>query len=134
MEIEVEGDAVNYDVAAFWGYYLLLVKYFDYGELFGDIKNFLQIDLAKASKCVWFLRKNEELLFYEPYAMNLAGEGIEINVEKNFETFSAKVEFIVQQYENEIFSFDEYSFENLEVIICRYYGYIPRVKFKMQEE
>ena len=98
------------------------------------IKDFLQIDLAKASKCVWFLRKNEELLFYEPFAMNLAGEGIEITVEKDFETFSAKVKFIMQQYENEILSFDVYSFESLEVIICHYYGYIPRIKFRMREK
>lgn len=131
MEIELNSKAVNYEVATFWGYYLLLIKWFDYGELFGEIKDFLQIDLTKASKCVWFLRKNEELLFYEPYAMNLAGEGIEITVEKDFETFSAKVNFIMQQYENEVLSFDEYSFESLEVIICHYYGYIPRIKFKI---
>lgn len=134
MEIEVDSTAVNYEVATFWGYYLLLIKYLGYGELYRDIKDFLQIDLEKASKCVWFLRKNEELLFYEPLAMNYAGEGIEITGEKDFDAFSAKVKFIMQQYENEILSFDEYSFESLEVIICHYYGYIPRIKFRMRKE
>ena len=66
----------------------------------------------------------------EPFAMNMAGEGIEITIEKTFEEFSAKVQFIMKQYEKDIFSFDEYSFKSLEVIICHYFGYIPRVKFE----
>ena len=32
------------------------------------------------------------------------------------------------QYEEEQFSFEEYSFKALEFIVCRYYGYLVRVK------
>ena len=38
------------------------------------------------------------------------------------------MEFIMSQYENEKFSFEEYSFEALEFIVCRYYGSIVRTK------
>ena len=34
----------------------------------------------------------------------------------------------MKQYETEQFSFDEYSFAALEFIVCRYYGYLVRVK------
>ena len=66
--------------------------------------------------------------------MNMAGEGIEITVEKTFEDFVTKVQFILKQYENDRFSFDEYSFKSLEVIICHYFGYIPGVKFELEKE
>ncbi len=134
VKIEESMGTVNYEVSAFWGYYLLLIEQFNYKELYESIKGFLKVDLENVSKCVWFLKKGEELLFYEPLAMNMAGEGIEITIEKTFEDFIDKVQFILEQYENDIFSFDEYSFESLEVIICHYFGYIPRVKFELEKE
>lgn len=106
----------------------------NFKELYESIKDFLKIDLKNVSKCVWFLKKEEELFFYEPLVMNTVGEGIEITVEKTCEDFSAKVQFILKQYEKDIFSFDEYSFKSLEVIICHYFGYIPRVKFELEKE
>ena len=130
VKIEESGEKVNYEVSAFWGYYLLLIEQMSSKELYESIKEFLKVDLKNVSKCVWFLKKEEEFLFYEPFAMNMAGEGIEITIEKTFEEFSAKVQFIMKQYEKDIFSFDEYSFKSLEVIICHYFGYIPRVKFE----
>lgn len=129
VKIEESIGTVNYEVSAFWGYYLLLIERLSSKELYESIKEFLKVDLKNVSKCVWFLKKEEELLFYEPLAMNMAGEGVELTVEKTFEDFSAKIQFIMKQYKKDIFSFDEYSFESLEVIICRYFGYIPRVKF-----
>ena len=134
VKIEESMGTVNYEVSAFWGYYLLLIEQYNYKELYESIKGFLKVDLENVSKCVWFLKKGEELLFYEPLAMNMAGEGIEITIEKTFEDFIDKVQFILEQYENDIFSFDEYSFESLEVIICHYFGYIPRVKFELEKE
>ena len=38
------------------------------------------------------------------------------------------------QYEKEKFSFEEYSFEALEFIVCRYYGYLVRVKREGQKD
>ena len=134
VKIEESMGTVNYEVSAFWGYYLLLIEQLNYKELYESIKEFLKVDLKNVSKCVWFLKKGEELLFYESLAMNMAGEGIEITVEKTFEDFVTKVQFILKQYENDRFSFDEYSFKSLEVIICHYFGYIPRVKFELEKE
>ena len=134
IKIEESMEAANYEVSAFWGYYLLLIEQLSCQELYEAIKVFLRCELKSVSKCVWFLKKEEELFFYEPLAMNTAGEGIEITVEKTCEDFSAKVQFILKQYEKDIFSFDEYSFKSLEVIICHYFGYIPRVKFELEKE
>lgn len=132
VKIEESMGTVNYEVSAFWGYFLLLIEQLSYKELYESIKEFLGNDLKDVSKCVWFLKKDEELLFYEPLAMNMVGEGIEITIEKTFEDFSAKVQFIMKQYEKDIFSFDEYSFKSLEKIICHYFGYIPRAKFELE--
>ena len=41
---------------------------------------------------------------------------------------------IMKQYEKETFSFETYSFDALEFIICRYYGYLPRVKREQPEQ
>ena len=59
--------------------------------------------------------------------MNLAGEGVELPVEMEYSDFKRKAEFILSHYKNEKMSFDEFNFESLEIIICRYYGYIPRI-------
>lgn len=134
MEIEINVGTVEYDVSAFWGYCLLLIFYLDDRELYEGLQEFLQIKLQKVSKCVWFLRKDEELKLYEYWGMNSAGEGIEITVEDEFELFKKKVDFVLAQYKDEKFTFDEYCFQSLEVMICHYYSYIPRVKFILEEE
>lgn len=130
VKIEESDETVDYEVSAFWGYYLLLIEELNLRDLYEIIKEFLKVDLKNVSKCIWFLKKDEELLFYEPYAMWRAGEGIEVKVERNFDEFCSIVQFILKQYQNDIFSFEEYSFKSLEIITCRYFGYIPRVKIK----
>lgn len=77
---------------------------------------------------MWFLSAEEETKFYDAYAMNQAGEGITIDVEKTFEKIKQNVQFIMKQYNSERFSFEEFSFEPLEFIVSRYYGYLVRVK------
>lgn len=129
MKIENKSDEVNYDVSAFWGYSLLLMHQFKCMELYAVLNKFLKQNLSSVTKCTWFLRKDEELALYNPWAMNLAGEGIEVPVEDDFNKFQNGVKFILEQYRDEAFSFDEYSFSSLEILICHYYGYIPRVKF-----
>lgn len=128
MEIEMKSGSVTYDFSALWGYYLLIIFYIDEKELYGHLQGFLNIELSKVSKCVWFLRKSEEKMFYDAWAMNTSGEGVAIDVEKNFDTFKKKMDFINKQYDD-VFSFEEYCFSGLEIMICRYYDYIPRVKF-----
>ena len=83
--------------------------------------------MEQVTKCVWFLRRDEEEMYYEPFAMNLAGEGIDLTVGKSYADFKQRTDFILSQYEEEKMSFDEFDFEALEMIVCRYYGYIPRV-------
>ena len=134
MEIEMNIGTVEYDVSAFWGYCLLIIYFFDDCILYEKLRGFLQKNLEMVSKCIWFLRKKEETYFYDSMAMNYAGEGIEITVEDKFDTFKKKVNFVLEQYKDEMFTFDEYSFMSLEVLICHYYSYIPRVKFSLLED
>ena len=95
------------------------------------MKIFLDDELKSVTKCVWFFRENEEDEFYNYYAMNLSGEGVSLELEKDYTTLQNKIKFILGQYESEKMSFDEYSFGVLEIIICRYYGYIPRVNYNL---
>ena len=131
MEIEMNPENIPYEVSACWGYYLLILFYMDERKCYDYLKVFLEEKLNKVSKCVWFLRAEEEIIFYEPWAMITAGEGIDITIEENFDMFKESVGFIIQQYDDEHFSFDEYCFPGLETMICRYYNYIPRVKLEV---
>lgn len=127
LAIEFEKDKPPYETTAFWGYYVLLICALDQSKIYDELKDFLNTDLENTTKCVWFLRKTEEEFFYSPYAMNRAGEGIEVHIEENFEKMNKAVSVIFEEYKNENFSFDEFSFKGLEYILCRYYKYIPRV-------
>lgn len=120
--------AEDYLTSALWGTMLKWMVLMGAEELYQQLQPFLKKDLAEVTKCIWFLRAEEEIKFYDAYAMNLAGEGVALDVEKTFEKMKENLEFIMQQYEGERFSFEEYSFEALEFIVCRYYGYLVRVK------
>lgn len=58
----------------------------------------------------------------------MAGEGVAFEIEKTFDQLSESVQFIMNQYKNEKFSFEEFGFRALEFIVCRYYGYLVRVQ------
>ena len=127
INIESRNLVEEYKYSGFWGYTLLCIVSLDFESLYNEIKEFLKDDLEQVAKCIWFLRKNEEEIYYERCAMNLAGEGVELPVEMEYSDFKRKAEFILSHYKNEEMSFDEFNFEPLEIIICRYYGYIPRI-------
>ncbi len=129
VAIEMKQVKEPYVTSAFWGYYLLLICIMDDRKLYELLFDFLRNDIKDVTKCVWFMRSNEELQFYDRYAMNAGGEGVEVQLAENYDTFRERTQYILQQYDNEKMSFDEYCFEGLEMIVCRYYGYIPRVKF-----
>ena len=118
---------LEYQTSSFWGYFMMLIYKYKNKELYEVAKEFANIDLKNICKCVWFLRKDEESVFYEKAAMNNGGEGIEINACEEYKDFCETLEFIIDHYKNEVFSFDIYGFSSLENIICRYYGYIPRI-------
>ena len=128
IAIDMGALAEDYQTSAFWGTMLEWIVLMDQSELYQFLQSFLKDDLKNVTKCVWFLRSEEESQFYDVYAMNQAGEGIALQLEKTFDKFKEKVIFIMKQYETEQFSFDEYSFAALEFIVCRYYGYLVRVK------
>lgn len=127
IDIEMGNIAEDYETSGLWGYFLLWIGVLREEGLYDQLKDFLDKDLKKVTKCVWFLRENEEQFFYEYDAMVRAGEGIELNPEKDFDTFVKKVDFILEQYKEEIFSYEKYSFPALEMLVCRYYGYVPKV-------
>ena len=79
-------------------------------------------------RSAWFLTAEEEIKLYDDYAMNQAGDGVAFEVEQSFDEAKENISFVMKQYEQETFSFETYSFDALEFIICRYYGYLPRVK------
>ena len=130
VKIEFRTNRETYDTSGFWGYFLLCIACVDYEELYNALKDFLEKDLQNVTKCIWFMRQKEEALLYDYYAMNLAGEGVALSTEKDYKTFKKRMKFILEQYKNEKLSFDEYCFESLEIIVCHYYGYIPRVNSK----
>ncbi len=121
----------EYKYSAFWGYTLLCIACLDFESLYNEINDFLNDDLKQVTKCIWFLRQDEEEIYYERYAMNLSGEGVELSAENNYTDFKRKANFILSQYENETMSFDKFNFEPLEIITCRYYGYIPRINVNL---
>ena len=84
--------------------------------------------LREVTKCAWFLRADEELKLYDRHAMNLAGDGTCFEIADNFQDLKKCVEFTINQYKDETFSYETYSFPALEFIVSRYYGYLVRIK------
>ena len=101
---------------------------FSESEIYSSIQPFLTKELNNVTKCAWFIRGEEEEKLYSKYAMHISGEGAEIETPNGFENFKMKTDSIMHEYENERFSFEEFSFYPLEFISCRYYGYLPRVR------
>ncbi len=114
---------------------LLWIALLNDEDTYNKIAAFLESDLKGVTKCVWFLRQKEEKMFYQRGAMVSAGEGVSIRLKKDFldyETFHGAMEYLFKQFEDELFSFDRYGFPALEMIVCHYFGYIPRVKLETE--
>ncbi len=126
VNLEFGNETEEYLTSGMWGMLLEWMSILQIREEYEAVQEFLKDDLRDVTKCIWFMRKYEESLYYDTYAMNLAGEGIAISVEESFELFDKKMKFIFEQYKEESFSFEIYGFQALEMIVCRYYGYIPR--------
>lgn len=128
VNMEFGNETEEYQTSGMWGMILEWMVILGLREEYEAIQGFLKNDLGGVTKCVWFLRQYEETLYYNKYAMNLAGEGIAIGAEDTFELLNKKMKFIFEQYKGEQFSFETYGFDALEMIVCRYYGYIPRAE------
>ena len=130
MNIEFGNSHEDYDTSGMWGYFLLWISKIDYKDLYNELVDFLAQGIRNVTKCFWILRKDEEKFLYDKHAMNLAGEGAALMIGKNYEDFYKKnnLDMVLNLFETENFSYDEYSFPALEIIVSRYYGYVPRVK------
>lgn len=127
VNIELGLPTPKYQCSAFWGNTLEWIVLMKQDELYQEILPFLRDDLKEVTMCTWFLRDKEESAFYDCFAMNLAGEGVSLDIEKSFDKLEKTIRFILNQYEGEQFSYEKYCFSTLEIIVCRYYGYLPRI-------
>lgn len=128
VNIHMGFPAEDYVTSAFWGTMLEWIVLMDQEKTYDMLHDFLLEDLATVTKCSWFLTSEEEINLYDDYAMNMAGDGVAFELEQSFDEAKENISFVMKQYEQETFSFEKYSFDALEFIICRYYGYLPRVK------
>lgn len=126
LNIESGNEHEDYESSGLWGYLLLWIYLLDDQESYEGIQEFLNNDLENVTKCVWFLHATEEVLLYDRNAMVLAGDGVSIQVKDSYQSFRNQIGFILSQYDNDRFSYEEYSFLPLELIVCRYYEYVPR--------
>ncbi len=124
--------AAEYNTSAFWGYMMEWIVLMEKERIYEVIQPFLAEDLKNVTKCAWFMRAEEESIFYEAYAMNRSGDGVVFEPAKSFSELCDDVLFVMKQFEQEVFSYEEYGFPALEFIVSRYYGYLPRVKREPQ--
>ena len=122
-----------YETSAFWGVMLEWISLIDNKEIYTDIQTFLSDDLKEVTKCTWFLKSDEEKYLYENYAMNSSGDGVAIEVYEEYKDFLEQTTFIMSQYSEEVFSFDEYCFPALECILARYFNHFVRVMPEKKE-
>lgn len=126
LNIERGNEHEDYESSGLWGYLLLWIYLMDDKETYESIQEFLTEDLENVTKCVWLLHPNEESLFYDRNAMALAGDGVSIQMKESYQSFREQIGVVLSQYNNDQFSYEKYSFPPLELIVCRYYEYVPR--------
>ena len=120
--------AEEYSTSSLWGTMLVWIVLMDQQKLYDELQKFLSNDLSRVTKCTWFIKSAEEVNLYDYHAMYLSGEGVAFDTPNSFAKLKENIDFVLKQYEDDAFSFDTYSFDSLELILCRYYGYIPRMK------
>lgn len=133
VNIDMGFPAEDYVTSAFWGTMLEWIVLMDQQKTYSQLQGFLSEDLAGVTKCTWFLKSEEEIGFYDDWAMNSVGDGVAFKATQSFDETKDCISFIMNKHEQEVFSFETYSFEALEFIVCRYYGYLPRVKREQSE-
>lgn len=127
VNIRNERNYNEYLSSAFWGVMLQWIALYNQEELFIQIKDFLIDDLKDVTKCTWFIKAEEEDALYMRGVLYNAGDCTSIEV-SSFKELKDNVELIKNQYVNDSFSFNDYSFDALEFIIAKYYGSYVQVK------
>lgn len=128
VDIYMGTSTEEYESSVFWGIMLEWISLTGNGEVYTELQPFLVDSLENVTKCTWFLRADEEQYLYDYYAMNTAGDGVAFELYKNYEEFKSNTDFIMNQYSDEQFSFNEHSFSALELILARYFCHLIRVK------
>jgi hypothetical protein len=98
VNIEIGLPVPQYQTSAFWGVMMEWLVLLQQKELYQTLQPFLKEDLAEVTKCILFLRSDEELAFYDSIAMNKAGEGVALSPEHTFEELENTMNFIWSQY------------------------------------
>lgn len=128
LKIENGNHEVAYLVSGMWGNLLEWIVVLEEKTLYNRLYEFLHSTLKETTMCVWYYNAEEEVNFYQSNAMNKIGAGVAVLLELEFEKFCERVNLIRTKYENEKYSYKEYSFSVIELIACRYFGLLPRIK------
>ena len=96
-------------------------------DLYSEIKDFLNEDLRDVTKCVWFIKSDEEDFLYNRGVLYEAGDCTALNT-SSYKALKDNIDLIEQQYKKDHFSFNDYSFDALEFILSKYYGSYVRVR------
>lgn len=128
VDIYLDSSEEEYETSSFWGVMLEWIALIDNENIYEDLQTFFSKDLKKVTKCAWFLRADEETYLYGLNAMYNAGDGVAIKLCEDYKSFKDNITYIMNQYTDEKFSFDEYAFPALEFILARYFNHLVRVK------
>lgn len=119
----------DYVASGFWGYILLWIAKLSCEDLYLKLIPFLVNEIGEVSKCIWIQNTQEEMCFYDRNAMSKSGTGVSLKIAENYNEFYKinDLDALLRRYREKSFSYEDFSFPSLEMIVCRYFGYIPRV-------
>jgi len=133
VEIEFNTVKFPYKTSIFWGNILFCIAQLNDETQYDNLYSFLTVDLGEVTKCTWLLRKEDERALYGYGATSTAGEGFVVSVKEDFSEFKKDIKLVLDEC-NEEMSWDTYSAESIEFIICRYFDYIPRITKELECE
>lgn len=128
LNIDMGFPSVEYNTSIYWGNVLEWLVAFNKEDMYHYVQQFLSKDLTEVTPCSWFIKKDEEDKLYDKHAIYNIGDGVAFTPHESFEKLQEDINLVKENYSSEVFSFNEYSFDALEFIICRYYDYPVYVK------
>ena len=127
VQIEFHKNKDPYEMSVFWGVMIVYICITKDESLYNHIYNYLSENIKDVTKCIWLIRKDEEIGLYKYGAAHTIGEGFALETKKEFSEMKKTVEYVLKKYEGEEMSWDIYSAESIEFIVARYFNYIPRI-------
>ena len=117
----------EYQTTIFWGFMMQWIVLYEQQDLYSEIKDFLNEDLRDVTKCVWFIKSEEEDFLYSRGVLYAAGDCTALDT-SSYKALKDNIDLVEQQYKKDSFSFNDYSFDALEFILSKYYGSYVRVR------